>query len=205
MLLAGVFPWTPLLFKGLFRRSLYRGRIEKFLLAWVLFGFVFFSVSRNKLPGYLLPLLPALAILMAVSLADMKDARWLLTITAASLGLIPAIAGALPQILVSGASHSKITFNIWATTLFLGLATLPWLLRRDWTVGVIAGLLACFVTFIVWQTYLLLDQSVSASGPIGRLHRNDSVLCADSGIAGPGAYGLDYYAGRIVPNCNHPP
>ena len=30
---------------------------RSFLLAWFAWGFLFFSISRNKLPGYLLPLL----------------------------------------------------------------------------------------------------------------------------------------------------
>jgi len=34
-------------------------------LAWALFPFLFFSLSRSKLPGYVLPMLPALALLAA--------------------------------------------------------------------------------------------------------------------------------------------
>ena len=30
-----------------------------FLLAWVVWGMVFFSMAANKLPAYILPLLPA--------------------------------------------------------------------------------------------------------------------------------------------------
>ena len=37
---------------------------------------VFFSAAQNKLPGYVLPLLPALAIVLAVAL-DKTPARWL--------------------------------------------------------------------------------------------------------------------------------
>jgi 4-amino-4-deoxy-L-arabinose transferase-like glycosyltransferase/membrane-associated phospholipid phosphatase len=37
--------------------------LVSFVLAWVFSVFVFFSLSRTKLPGYLLPLFPALAIL----------------------------------------------------------------------------------------------------------------------------------------------
>ena len=36
-----------------------------FLLIWALFGLVLFSASANKLPGYVLPLLPAIAALAA--------------------------------------------------------------------------------------------------------------------------------------------
>ncbi len=59
VLLGAVFPWTPLVV--LLRKP--RGHATRFLWAWLLFGFVFFSAAQNKLPGYLLPLLPSLAAL----------------------------------------------------------------------------------------------------------------------------------------------
>ena len=43
-------------------RSEWRDPRRAFLLAWVLFGLVFFSAAANKLPGYVLPLLPAAAV-----------------------------------------------------------------------------------------------------------------------------------------------
>ena len=63
VLLAGLFPWTPLLVL-LFSAPLFQDRRAQFLLAWFAWGFVFFSASRNKLPGYLLPLLPPVAALV---------------------------------------------------------------------------------------------------------------------------------------------
>jgi 4-amino-4-deoxy-L-arabinose transferase-like glycosyltransferase len=69
--LVGFLPWSFLLiFAGLHRwRGWKRLREasrppEAFLLAWAATMFVFFSVSRSKLPAYFLPALPALAILM---------------------------------------------------------------------------------------------------------------------------------------------
>ncbi|MCZ6753309.1 MAG: glycosyltransferase family 39 protein [Acidobacteria bacterium] len=71
VLAAGIFPWTPLLLlplleiirKGL--RSILANRQTAFLFYWVALPFVFFSISRNKLPGYLLPLLPPLTLWIA--------------------------------------------------------------------------------------------------------------------------------------------
>ena len=71
VLLAGLFPWTPL-FALLFKRRLYQDRRALFLLAWFAWGFLFFSASRNKLPGYLLPLLPPLAALVGVALGSRR-------------------------------------------------------------------------------------------------------------------------------------
>ena len=67
VLLAGLFPWTPLA-ALLAQRRLYSDRRVLLLAAWVLYGLIFFSVARNKLPGYLLPLFPALAIVLAAAL-----------------------------------------------------------------------------------------------------------------------------------------
>ena len=66
-LLAGVFPWSafiPLTAWKLLRRpaALDPGRL--FLLIWAGFVFVFFSAATSKLPTYLLPLFPAVALLV---------------------------------------------------------------------------------------------------------------------------------------------
>jgi hypothetical protein len=59
MMIGLLLPWTPLLWRG-------EWRTRTFYAAWLVFGFVFFSVSKNKLPGYLLPLLPAAVMVMRV-------------------------------------------------------------------------------------------------------------------------------------------
>ena len=71
MLAAGIFPWTPLLLLPVLEtiraglRSLLANRQTAFLFYWVVLPFVFFSISRNKLPGYLLPVLPPLTLWIA--------------------------------------------------------------------------------------------------------------------------------------------
>lgn len=42
-----------------------RDRFQLFLLLWIFIPIVFFSISRSKLPGYILPAIPAAAILTA--------------------------------------------------------------------------------------------------------------------------------------------
>jgi 4-amino-4-deoxy-L-arabinose transferase-like glycosyltransferase len=68
VMLGALFPWTPLFLLFARRRGCWDGR-RSFLLATVLFGFLFFSVIVNKLPGYLLPLLPALFVLLGAEFA----------------------------------------------------------------------------------------------------------------------------------------
>ncbi len=74
-LFTGALPWSPLVFFALpaFRKKFTKLRSETyFLVFWVLTVFVFFSLSAIKRGDYILPLYPALAILIAryVALID---------------------------------------------------------------------------------------------------------------------------------------
>ena len=79
ILLAGALPWTVLMFDTLLRtwRTSARGdksfNPERFLLIWAVFIYVFFSISGSKLPSYLLPMFPALALLMGLRIAAMRE------------------------------------------------------------------------------------------------------------------------------------
>ncbi len=77
VLLVGFFPWTPLLLSALWRMLRKRegqlegdmpGNLARFAALWILWPLLFFSFSRSKLPGYLLPVIPACALLGAQEL-----------------------------------------------------------------------------------------------------------------------------------------
>jgi len=68
-------PWTVFFFDGLLQSKKWLagvnvaagdrlGQLMRFSLAWILFPLVFFSLSSSKLPGYLLPALPAVAFIV---------------------------------------------------------------------------------------------------------------------------------------------
>jgi 4-amino-4-deoxy-L-arabinose transferase-like glycosyltransferase len=72
-------PWTVYFVEALWksRRWTWRGTddlsvVRVFALAWLLFPIVFFSFSGSKLPGYVLPALPAAALLIADVLRPRK-------------------------------------------------------------------------------------------------------------------------------------
>lgn len=86
-------PWTPFIIDALMRVRdwLWKAddeftRMQTFAVVWIVVPLVFFSFSTSKLPGYILPVLPALAWLggqrLALWLDDGKDARWAMTGTA---------------------------------------------------------------------------------------------------------------------------
>jgi 4-amino-4-deoxy-L-arabinose transferase-like glycosyltransferase len=86
ILLFGMLPWTLVMLDTLLRTwqgSVAQARqfsAERFLLVWAVFVYVFFSLSSSKLPSYLLPMFPALALLMGKQLAEMSARRlfWLI-------------------------------------------------------------------------------------------------------------------------------
>ena len=103
ILVVGLIPWVPLVFRGLvqgWRRPQGNDKFSalRFLVAWCGFVLLFFSVSGSKLPAYLLPLFPALALLLGPSLAATNRQPIMLAsglALALGLGLLIAIPYAL--------------------------------------------------------------------------------------------------------------
>ena len=104
ILVAGMLPWTLLMFDTLLRtwkggaRAVNGFSPERFLLIWVVFIYLFFSMSSSKLPSYLLPMFPALALLMGKQLVEMSPRRlfWMivpmLPLTLLAVGFAPFTA-----------------------------------------------------------------------------------------------------------------
>jgi 4-amino-4-deoxy-L-arabinose transferase-like glycosyltransferase len=197
VLLAGLFPWTPLL-ALLFRRELYRDRRVQFWIAGFVLGFLFFSLSQNKLPGYLLPLLPLLTAVFGLALAEARRTGWVLALSAMLLLFVPIIEGVLPQALISGLSHAHFD-PPWGTLVpVLCLAVACFLVRREFAAGFISICVTLSVISVIWVTYPLLDRTVSARAYY--LARPAGELCSPSPNRS-WRYGLDYYAHREIPDC----
>jgi 4-amino-4-deoxy-L-arabinose transferase-like glycosyltransferase len=103
ILMGGLFPWIAFLWPAV--RAAIRGGWAKrgenatgwFLVTWVAFIFLFFSKSQSKLPAYILPVFPALAVLVGTWLAGvMADPagaprlRWSLRVFTFACGLLAA-------------------------------------------------------------------------------------------------------------------
>jgi hypothetical protein len=69
IMLAGFFPWSSFLPVAAWRlgKTAFKNwnREKIFLLIWLIFPLIFFSFSGSKLPGYILPVLPAASIIVA--------------------------------------------------------------------------------------------------------------------------------------------
>jgi 4-amino-4-deoxy-L-arabinose transferase-like glycosyltransferase len=100
VVLLGTLPFTALVLRGLRPlRELWRGDLERFLLLWFGFVFVFFSLSGTKLPHYLVYGLTPL-FLLAGRAAIGPWPRWHLGVWAVGflllLAALPAILAAIP-------------------------------------------------------------------------------------------------------------
>ena len=202
ILLAGLFPWTPLAVL-LARRRLYSDRRVLLLAAWVLYGLIFFSVARNKLPGYVLPLFPALAIVLAAAFETAPVKGWWLAACALLLVGLPTVAGILPDALLAGLSRSHVAFAAGGFV-FLGVAAfVGWLASKQKTeaallsVALAAGIGAVYLKY---STFPALDRTVSVR-KFWRAHASEvSAGCVD-GVSRTWQYGLNYYGGHVVPEC----
>jgi 4-amino-4-deoxy-L-arabinose transferase-like glycosyltransferase len=110
ILIAGAMPWTGILAQSL--RDAWRSdstgfQPKKLLLIWSIFIFVFFSASGSKLPSYILPVFPALALLMACYVERISERAAML---AASVLVVCGAVGliAVPKI----SALAKNTFEI---------------------------------------------------------------------------------------------
>lgn len=76
VLLAGMLPWTVTLADALARawkrEPEKHFQVQRFLLIWAVVVFVFFSASSSKLVSYILPLFPALALLVGARLSQLS-------------------------------------------------------------------------------------------------------------------------------------
>jgi 4-amino-4-deoxy-L-arabinose transferase-like glycosyltransferase len=199
ILLAGVFPWTPLvpvIFRAKVRQS------GSALLLVVIFGLLFFSLSLNKLPEYLLPLVPSLAALMGIGLADIREraATWLLAASAALAGLAPLLADILPQALAAGISKSHVPSMNWIFALQVSIVLLVAFLRPSRGILVVSAAVCAVVIFLKIVSLPAIDQAASAR-PLWRqiAGRRDQV-CIES-MHRSWRYGLNYYSVVPLPDC----
>ncbi|MDF9834012.1 4-amino-4-deoxy-L-arabinose transferase-like glycosyltransferase [Ereboglobus sp. PH5-5] len=149
VLLVGIFPWTVFAFQTLREnarggwRAIRNERADEwFFIVWAVVIFLFFSKSQSKLPPYILPIFPALAVLIGKWLADAWRARTapglraglaVYAIFSALLGLALALWPLVWSVPEKHAAATKLIIgeSIWFAVIFLGsAAALAWCLRR---------------------------------------------------------------------------
>lgn len=192
--LALIFPWTPLV--ALLRRPI--NDRQKFFAAWFAWAMIFFSISRNKLPGYILPALPALAVLMAIALAEAKRPLLWGAVCGATLGIASLAGDILPSALAEGLGGAAWDVR-WLPLVLMSAAGIVAGFWQGWR-GV-ALTMALIAALAVYRLSPVLDERVSA-----RAFWRETVeprradVCLDE-LHRAWRYGLNFYAIDPIPDC----
>ena len=123
ILIIGLLPWVMWI-AWYAHRSAYaeddssHSTTTKFLTAWGLFPLLFFSISQSKLPGYILPSIPPLGLLIAIAATSSPGARaffsrWVLILTG-SLYLASGVWALYDLVSYRDKTHVHWTFLIGA-------------------------------------------------------------------------------------------
>jgi 4-amino-4-deoxy-L-arabinose transferase-like glycosyltransferase len=205
---AALFPWTPAI-TLLFVRRLYSDSRCKFLGLWLVFGLVFFSIGKNKLPGYILPLVPPTAALAGIALAEAgRAARWILAGASVLLCLVFPLASMLPQALVAGLSRSQVPAWNYLWTIPVGLAAAVWYLelreRRSAAVFLISTAVTAAVIYLKLVSFPAIEESYSARPLWRKIAASPAAVCVEE-IQRNWRYGLNYYSVEPLPDCELTP
>jgi 4-amino-4-deoxy-L-arabinose transferase-like glycosyltransferase len=168
VLVAGIAPWLVPLGRAAVQALRQRTDAELLLWIWLLVVFAFFSASGSKLPPYILPVFPALAVLVARALTA-GTLKW------QSLVMIPLALGAALAIqqLASGGRYAAYGEWLVAAALALGAGAAAALVFA-WRGRVAPAVLALAIaglasTQIGLAGHRALAERFSASATIARL------------------------------------
>jgi len=158
VLTVGFLPWTPWLCGvGVLRREAGRGKeLARLCAVWLALGLIMFSISRSKLPTYMTPLLPSLAILVAMILEragegehDGGVGRWLRVGAFVAGLLVLGAAGAVGAV-ATMRFHMIVGFAVIVTLIGVaGSLVSMWLLRRRGLTGFAMGLAGTTLTLLL--------------------------------------------------------
>ena len=203
VLLGLLLPWTPLLPLAA-RRTLYGDSGRQFLLGWAALWLVFFSSSANQLPSYILPMIPAVAALLGIALAEVDDAAPWLAACALLLVVFPIAAPLLPLAVSVGLSHARVPRFQWTWLLPLLMAALVWALERRgrrWAGALAVSAAAAVGTVIMTGAAApSVDRLSSARDVRAQFGDRQDSMCLDWAPRKM-EYSLDYYFVPPLPSC----
>jgi 4-amino-4-deoxy-L-arabinose transferase-like glycosyltransferase len=170
-----------------------------FLFLWIVVPIIFFSISRAKLPGYILPAIPAAALLTAEYIHRLKAVPRLLTSLHALLCAI-LLVGALmaPFAMVKQAPPQSLQIGMTVTGAVIAIMVLL-MVRREGVralhfVTLVPTILA--VAFLLRPAAATIDRTQSArpiNVSLAELGVSASETVATFNVKRQVAYGLDFY------------
>lgn len=216
ILIAGAFPAMVMLLagvRGLVPAWKMRGsgmRDELFLLLWTLLPLVFFSLSQSKRPGYILPVVPAIALLggRALQLAPstLRNAMWIAAPVAAIGGAALLFAGESAVALIRDApavaAHARAAAPYVGAGL-LGTAGLALLGLRWRGAGLAALVMMPMLLLLVPQNAYVATSEQRSERELAQVIRH--ATRGEARLIGIGAYSpsLAFYLGTPVLLSSH--
>jgi 4-amino-4-deoxy-L-arabinose transferase-like glycosyltransferase len=216
IVLLGLFPWTGFLWAGL-REAGRGGWADRsknadtwFFLTWAGSMFLFFSASHSKLPPYILPIFPALAVLIGRSLAQAVEEgaarlRGGLAVFSFFCGLLAAVlcVVVLRPDLVHGMSFRQAqalrppAFTM-AAVLLLGGILAPWLAKIRGSRAALGAIIATLALFGGVLTFAAVDIQKPGTKELAQLvtrraQPGDRVVHYHEFF-----HDFTFYAGRVV-------
>jgi 4-amino-4-deoxy-L-arabinose transferase-like glycosyltransferase len=192
------------------RPDRWRNSPSLFFACWVILPLVFFSFSQSKLPGYILPSVPPLVLLLAASLAgrlsqDRFSSRIWLLLVACTLPLlslpVPYWLRRLPA--DSGLRSVSAWTGLLAVMAAGGVvsAWLAWTRRERAAIAGVALSMAAVVVVASVTELPRLDPAISsrAAARITEQAAGQAAPVYVEGVDRSMQYGLEYYLDRPVP------
>lgn len=220
ILLVGLLPWTLVFFATMVRAWRSAGsaangfNAQRFALVWAAVIFVFFSASGSKLPSYILPVFPALALVLGWQLATLADAtlvRLTVPLVIAAGGLTVALFAGYPSLVARIADARQpagplLAYGPWIEAGFCvafvgGVAGWWWLRRGFKTAALLAiALTSLAAAQIVLSGYDELAESRSTEPILARVLAAHGPFRTDVPFYSVRMYDqtLPYYLGRTV-------
>jgi 4-amino-4-deoxy-L-arabinose transferase-like glycosyltransferase len=214
VLLVAFLPWTLLLLCSLLggARNLWRShRIPEstlFLFCWAAFCIAFFTVSRSKLPGYVLPAVPAMGVLLARDLNSrlqhsLTKARWAcgeVALAFVAIGVVACIeAGKIPFVTDIYPAPTVAQFYLLMFLAGIAIGILA-VLRQPRIALVIAAVALPSFMFFGASNLWELDAGVSArpavDGAMDHLSRADLDRATTFKLRRGLGFGLNFYLHR---------
>lgn len=216
ILLLGLLPWTALL-AGVARDGVSTWREGKlrdsagfFLACWVLFPLLFFSFSKSKLPGYILPVFPALVLLMARSVTraieEKRDAaRWLLVGVGLTCLVLLALSGQwlsrLPAWWAQEQARNLLAAHAAIGAIAIVVVMLGWSRREQAALLLSAALITGIVGVVTQKVLTVLDYELSprATAALADSMERTGETIYLYRLHRAWQYGFDFYLHRDLP------
>jgi 4-amino-4-deoxy-L-arabinose transferase-like glycosyltransferase len=213
IVLLAVLPWILILCAGLFNALLHlknKGAPESldlFFACWALFPILFFSISQSKLPGYILPAVPPLFLLLGhwVSQAMAVSTRTLLRMLGWTGAMLLLTAIPLGSAVISGIHDLFPPGYLLAASVFFlfGILIVVFALnsRPKETLLLVALLVIPAIEIANFVILPRMDIQVSARQVAGDILKADPSGANVAFYELPRAwqYGVDFYLNRELP------